>query len=272
MIKKPTGKKQKIVTAPNSRKSTAQQKHPISYHAIAILTVIVILGLSIVAFLDYSGISSSIRLTFSSEDIRQQMTSARKTLEPKFDIEQEERLETLYRAGVISSPIPTHSAKIDKCTLYSKTKEKFTTINWTQHCTIRYADVLETSLTRDQILEKLTADNDTSQIFGQPTTYTASLGATCDNLYYDERHTSTLNFLDWSRGNNLRCQLYNPSTELSTANVLHTYNSADVIREKSYLTVTKDNEYFVASLGCGKKDLFGCEKPTQDPITDFTKK
>jgi hypothetical protein len=270
MSKKPKGKKQKIISIPHAD-TPATQKTPQFSTRVVIFFVISTLGLIALAFFDFSGMSSSLRITFSSGDIRHQMITARESHEPEFDANQKKRLATLYQAGVINDAKATHSAKIDICSLYSKNEHEFKIVDWVQSCRIRYVDILETPLTRSQILEKLAANDGVEKVFGQPSKYTASTDGKCDSLYYNERYIPTLDFLDWSRGNNLQCQLYDPSTELSAANILYTYHTSEVDREKSYLSIINDNEYFNTSLGCGKWDLFGCEKPTPDPITDFSK-
>jgi len=243
--------------------------------AVGLLLLIAIAGV----YSYYSGFFAFLQVTSSSYAIRQELTESRQEVEQGFDTEQNNRIKLLYLAGLINSETPTHSAKVDTCYFTSQSKNKFTVVNWTQNCFIRYVDILETSLTRDEIFQKLAESNSLVQVFGTPHSYNSGRDDKCANFYDDfaNPRNLSLGFLDWSRGNNLSCKLYDPSTNRSglsrntATHLIRSYNPNDVAHDKSYLSIGEDYGYFSKSLGCGARDLFGCEPPIKDPITDFDK-
>jgi len=242
-----------------------------------VLTIVGIFLLAIIWIAIYfSGILNTTSINLNSQSIKNEQREARNVAEAGFDSVQANQISALYNAGVINSPTPTYSAKVDYCYFTSQKKDKFNTINWSQGCSLRYFDILETSLTRDEILQKLALSADVPSTFGEPYLYNLGEGGKCDPIYRDTTNSSSsLTFLDWSRDKNLSCKIYDPSKNNTTNfgpntfKTIRSYSIESVDRKKSYLYIGEDNNYFDKSLGCGSKGLFGCSEPISEPITDF---
>ncbi len=245
------------------------KKRNIILAAISILLLIVV---GLVLF--FSGTLNTLNVLLNSQSIKNEQRNARVASEANFDLQQSKKIQTLYEAGVINNPTPTYSAKIDSCFFASEIKNKFNTVNWNQKCSLRYVDFMETSLTREEILYKLTLNSNVASLFGEPYPYNLGKNEKCDPIYRVS-YSPSLHFQDWSRGNNLSCQVYNPASGStgysgkSKVNLIRSYDIKDISTDKSYLFISKDNDYFSKSLGCGSKGLFGCSKPISEPITDF---
>lgn len=236
--------------------------------------VVIIFMLIFVFF--YSGILQTATLNLSSSSIKNEVKQAREVSEPGFDSQQSNLINTLYSSGVITNSAPTYSAKVDYCYFTSEKKDKFNTVNWKQNCSLRYFDILETTLKREEILHKLASNADVTNVFGEPYPYDLGGNGKCDPIYRSSNnYSATLSLLDWSRDNNTSCKIYDPSQNNTvnfgpnTFKVIRGYDVANVDKSKSYLYVSRDNTYFTKSLGCGAKGLFGCSEPISEPITDF---
>lgn len=244
------------------------------------IVVISIIGLAtlliLIFVISYTGILQTANLTLNSSSIKNEIEQVRKVAEPNFDSQQSNLISALYATGVITNSAPTYSAKVDYCYFTSDKKDKFNTVNWNQNCTLRYIDILETTLTRDEILQKLASNSDVPNLFGEPYLYDLGKNGKCDPIYRSsDNRSTTLSLLDWSRENNTSCQIYDPSKN-NTVNfgpnsfkVIRGYDVKNVDKSKSYLYISRDNTYFTKSLGCGSKDLFGCREPISEPITVF---
>ena len=271
MAKTSKTKTQKASPSRRPRVAAPQNQPLIDPRRFALLAVIMVLGFVAITLLNHSGALSSLRMTLISGSIRQQMTEARQARQPQFDKEQRRRVEALKQAGVTSSGTAL-STKTDSCSLGSRQEQKWTTVEWGQSCSLNYSDIIETSLTREQILEKLASANNAAQAIGTPSNLPPETHGRCDAIYHDTSHVPVLYFIDWSRGNNLKCDLQTPAKDRAGLHVINAYDTSLVTKDKSYLKIIKSNPYFTVSLGCGKqKLLFGCEQPSEHPITDFDK-
>jgi len=241
---------------------------------IVLAIVGVLFMLIILLVLLYSGTFTKINIALNSQSIKNEQRNARSALEGSFDLQQNRRIQTLYDAGVITSPTPTYSAKIDSCFFVPDVVGKFNVTDWKQNCSLRYIDFMETSLTREEILQKLSLNPQVSDLFGIPYIYEHGKDGKCDPIYQVD-YSPSLHFQDWSRNNNLLCKMYEPSSASKShdgntkINLIRSYDLKDVSTDKSYLLINEETDYFSKSLGCGALGLFGCGEPVKEPITDF---
>ena len=201
------------------------------------------------------------------------ITSARQASEPDYDTTREMRISKLVDAGVIVNETPNYSRKADICRLAGQ-QQGWVTKNWAQYCEFKYIDLFETTLTRDELIQRIDAVADSSTLFGTVYHRYETTTTKCDNLYRSS-HNSVLSFLDGSRGNNLQCA-FSPvdqssgSLEHQAVNIIRDFDIDDIDRSKSYIQLQSNEMYFNQKIGCGKSEFMAsCSSPIKSPVSGF---
>ena len=222
-------------------------------------------------------VGSSILSNVKNNSIEQAVITARNTNEQKYDAERENKINTLYESGAVTTPQPNYSSKVDACYV-DHADAGWTATGWYQECYIRYVDLFSTPLSPNEILTNLVKSGTTPTQFGTPAVSQTDSGR-CNDLYASE-YKSTLMYFDY--GNNTQdCELPNVTqgtftirgplvpNENITAQQDRSFDKSLVDTSQKYIVMQSDNYYYREALGCGYG--LSCPSARQVPLTGFKK-
>lgn len=205
--------------------------------------------------------------------------TARAAKEQTFNTAHQHKIDILKSAGVVSLQDTTYSSKLDTCGM-AAIEAGWVATDWTQYCTLKYADILPTSLSREEILSRLSSHIETASLFGEAAT--GRFIKVCDELYklYNTRDRSSLNYYTWGvDAQNRSNECFLPTQKNgefgriitdsdSETRVVRSFKTSDVDRSKNYIGVFSDKEYYRSKrLGC-YGHIF-CEPPFEMPQSGF---
>ena len=202
--------------------------------------------------------------------------AARAEKEQSADNAHQHKIDVLKITGVIVPDAQTFSSKLDICSLGS-TVQGWVAKDWTQYCRFAYADILPTTLSRDEIISKLSSHIETANLFGEA--QTERFTKICDDLY-QLNHAQSLYYYTWSvdaADRSGSCGV--PAPESSVAGsitagwqdetrTVRTFSASDVDKTKTYIGVFTSTTYYRSEqLGC--HGFMFCEPPFEMPQSGF---
>lgn len=274
-------KRQKIKSQKQSVLKNWASAHPVSAAIIillcipGVLAIIAALIFGIYLLIDTS-VESIERRTLATT-VEKEAIAKRAEKERIFDNAHQHKIDVLKSAGVISLQDKSYSSKLDICGM-AAIEGGWMATDWTQYCTLKYADLLSTSLSREEILSRLSSHSETTSLFGEAAT--GRFVKVCDKLYnlYGAQDRGSLNYYIWTvdtqdRGD----ECFLPTQKNgefgwiitdSETRIVRSFKTNDVDRSKTYIGVFSDNEYYRSKrLGC--YGYLFCESPFEAPKSGF---
>jgi hypothetical protein len=266
---KPKAKKQ-------SAFKTWTQTHPGITTLLIIISIPAIIILIIAAVYSTNVALDAIERHTLAVNAEKGAIAARAEKEQSIDNAHQHKIDVLKSLGIVTLEGEAFSSKIDACGLGS-TVQGWVAKDWAQYCRLGHTDLLPTTLSRDEIVSRLSSHIETSALFGEVNA--GRFTKVCDELY-ELNHTRSLYYYTWTVGAADRsgsCGVPAPDSSVAGSiaagwheevHTVRTFNAADIDKTKTYIGVFSSNTYYQSEqLGC-----FGflfCEPPFELPQSGF---
>ena len=255
--------------------------HPIHTLLLLVASIPVIIVLVLLVSFSVNTLLESMQRDKLATTTEKEAIAARAEKEQTFDSAHQYKIDVLKSVGVVSLQDKSYSSKLDICGM-AAIEAGWVATDWTQYCTLKYADILPTSLSREEILLRLSSHIEAASLFGEAAT--GRFVKVCDKLYnlYGAHDRGSLNYYTWDVNADDRSnECFLPTQKNgefgwivtdsdSETRTVHSFKTSDVDRSKNYIGVFTDKEYYRSKrLGC-YGHIF-CEPPFEMPQSGFRK-
>lgn len=271
-------KRQKSKSKKPTAFKTWTRAHPNITTLLIIISIPVIIA-AIVAGVYFTNVAlDAIKRQALAATVEKGAVAARVEKEQLFDNSHQHKIDVLRADGVIAQDEKAFSSKLDVCGM-GATVQGWVAKDWAQYCMLRYTDILPTTLSREEVISKLSSHIETASLFGQAAT--GKYMKTCDDLY-QLNYSRSLYYYTWAvdvADRSSSCGV--PAPESSEAgsivagwheetHTVRTFNASDVDKTKAYIGVFSDNKYYRSDdLGC--YGFLFCSPPFELPQSGFRK-